>query len=179
VPARYAIEAVGSAEPDPPFDPARLARLARDTARFVTMATTLADERAQQAGRVPNRFQEVAGHGVYGTPDAGYVACWYRLEPGQALVIEAQPPPCRYWGVHLSNRWGQSLDHRTRSTALNARGAALESDGSVRVAVGPGPVADVPNWLDIAGHPEGWVLFRWLLADHVVVPAVEVIDTGR
>lgn len=173
-PARYRIEAEGDLRPDPPLDGARFAHLARRTARFVAGATELAHQRAEQARARPNRFVEVPGHGVYGTPDAGYVACWYELEPDQALVIEARPPRCRYWGVHLANLWGQSLDHRTRTTALNARTATAGPDGSVRIVVAHADPTEA-NWLDTAGHLRGWVLFRWLLADEVVVPDAHVV----
>jgi hypothetical protein len=173
-PARYRIEAVGDRRPDPPLDAARFARLARRTARFVTGAAKLARHRAEQASAQPNRFVEVPGHGVYGTPDAGYVACWYELGPGEALVVEVSPPRCRYWGVHLANLWGQSLDHRTRTTALNARTATPGPDGSVRIVVAHTDVGEA-NWLDTAGHPRGWVLFRWLLADETVVPDARVV----
>ena len=154
-PARERIEALGDRRPDPPLDGARFARLAHRTARFVTGATELALRRAEQAGARPNRFVEIAGHGAYGTPEAGYVACWYELGTGEALVVEARPPRCRYWGVHLANLWGQSLDHRTRTTSLNARTAAT------------------------AGHPRGWVLFRWLLADETVLPTAHVVPVRQ
>ncbi|HEY8527267.1 MAG TPA: DUF1214 domain-containing protein [Acidimicrobiales bacterium] len=176
-PAHYRIEAVGGRRPDPPLDGARFAALARRTARFVTAATELAVRRAERARSRPNRFVEVPGHGAYGTPDAGYVACWYDLGPDDALVIEARPPRGRYWGVHLANLWGQSLDHRTRTTALNAHTAAADPDGTVRIVVSP-TAPDEPgaaNWLDTAGHAQGWVLFRWLLADDVVIPDAHVV----
>ncbi len=118
--------------------------------RFVRTATALAIQRAEDARRTPNRFFEVPGHGVYGTPDAGYAACWYELEPGEALTVEFLPPPCRYWGVHLANRWGQSLDHRTHHTRLNSRTATAARDGSVRVMIAAADPGD-GNWLDTAG----------------------------
>jgi hypothetical protein len=180
-PARYRIEAVGDDppdRPDPPLDAARFARLARRTARFVTGAAELARRRAEQASGWPNRFIEVPGHGVYGTPDAGYMACWYELGPGEALVVQVRPPRCRYWGVHLANLWGQSLDHRTRSTALNARTATTDAGGSVRIVVAPTDAGEA-DWLDTAGHPRGWVLFRWLLADEAVVPDARVVTLQR
>jgi hypothetical protein len=186
IPARYAIDVVGGdlrdrgtadtdLPPDPPLDRLRFALLTRDTARFVTRAATLANERAEQARRAANQFTPVVGHGVYGTPDAGYVVCWYQLEPGEVLAIEVEPPACRYWGVHLANRWGQSLDHRTRTTGLNARTATIDPDGMLRVVVGPREPghAGEANWLDTAGHREGWVLFRWLLSQRATVPVPE------
>jgi hypothetical protein len=46
----------------------------------------------------------------------------------------------------------------------------------LRVVVAPAPAAPgEPNWLDTAGHAEGWVLFRWLLSSGVVVPEAQVV----
>jgi hypothetical protein len=176
-PARYTIEAVGAGRPDRPLGTERFAGVARRTAAFVTGATALAQRRTADGRSRPNQFVAVPGHGVYGTPDAGYVACWYELGPGEALVVEARPPRCRYWGVHLANRWGQSLDHRTRRTTLNARSAVPGPDGTVRVVVAHADPGE-PNWLDTAGHAAGWVLFRWLLAEQPApLPAARVVQS--
>jgi Protein of unknown function (DUF1214) len=173
IPAHYEIQQLGEVRADAPLDAAEFRHLARSTGAFVRMATALAIERAEGARRTPNRFFEVPGHGVYGTPDAGYAACWYDLAPGESLAVELVPPRCRYWGVHLANRWGQSLDHRTRQTRLNSRTATAAEDGSVRVVIGPADPG-VGNWLDCAEHAHGFVLFRWLLADHLVLPSCTV-----
>ncbi|MEU8118331.1 DUF1254 domain-containing protein [Spirillospora sp. NPDC049024] len=172
VPARYRIEALDEPAPDPPLNDHGFARTARTTATFVKAAASLAAQRADGMSATPNRFVATGEHGPYRTPDNDYVVCWYSLDEGEALVIDVRPPECRYWGVHLANRWGQSLDHRTRRTSLNARTAASGPEGNVRVVVS-GTDPGVPNWLDTAGHPEGWVLFRWLLADAPVMPAAE------
>lgn len=161
---------------DPPLDADGFARAASRAAMFVTSMTALAGRRADDARRRPNQFVHISGHGVYGTPDASYVVCWYSLGPDEALVVDVRPPRCRYWGVHLANRWGQSLDHRTRTTSLNVASAVASAsgDGSVLIVVAPDDPGGA-NWLDTAGHPEGWVLFRWLLADSVSVPDVRVV----
>ncbi|WP_149259890.1 DUF1254 domain-containing protein [Actinomadura sp. K4S16] len=172
VPARYRIEALDEPAPDPPLDDHGFARAARTTATFVKAAASLAAQRADGMSATPNRFVATGEHGPYRTPDNDYVVCWYSLDEGEALVIDVRPPECRYWGVHLANRWGQSLDHRTRRTSLNARTAASGPEGNVRVVVS-GTDPGVPNWLDTAGHSEGWVLFRWLLADAPVMPTAE------
>ena len=172
VPAEYRIEALDEPAPDPPLDDHGFARAARTTATFVKAAASLAAQRADRMSATPNRFVATGEHGPYRTPDNDYVVCWYSLDEGEALVIDVRPPECRYWGVHLANRWGQSLDHRTRRTSLNARTAASGPEGNVRVVVS-GTDPGVPNWLDTAGHSEGWVLFRWLLADAPVMPTAE------
>ena len=177
LPASYEIEAIGARQPDPVLDSGRFARVARDTSAFVGTATELAIRRVERIRRYPNQFIEIPGHGLYGTPDAGYVVCWYELGPGESLVIDVAPPRCRYWGVHLANRWGQSLDHRTRRTILNAHTAVVGSDGRVRITVGPEEVGGA-NWLDTAGHLQGFALFRWLLSEESVLPAARVVSTA-
>jgi hypothetical protein len=173
-PAKYRIEVLDETPPDPPMDDLGFARALRTTAGFVKAATDLAVRRAEGMRAMPNRFIEAGEHGPFRTPDNDYLACWYQLDEDEALVIDVQPPECRYWGVHLANRWGQSMDHRTRRTALNARTAVPDADGTVRIGVA-GTDPALPNWLDTAGHRQGWVLFRWLLADDTVVPSVERI----
>lgn len=172
VPAEYRIEALDDPAPDPPLDDQGFARIARTTATFVKAAASLSAQRVERMRATPNRFVATGEHGPYRTPDNDYVVCWYSLGEGEALVIDVRPPRCRYWGVHLANRWGQSLDHRTRRTGLNSATATAGADGSVRVVVA-GADPGLPNWLDTSGHPEGWVLFRWLLADAPVMPDAE------
>ena len=171
--AQYTIATVDPAPPDTSLDDACFARIARSTAQFLRLATKVAHDRVVAGSRRPNVFVETRGHGVYGTPDASYVVCWYELADDEALVVDVHPPAGRYWGVHLANRWGQSLDWRSHGTVLNAHTATVV-DGDCRVVVAatdPG----VPNWLDTAGHPQGWVLFRWLLAADVAVPSAAVV----
>ena len=174
VPAAYRIDLVGDHVPDVPLTPERFASTANAAAGLVKAATDIAIQRVQAARAQTNMFTYHAGHGVYGTPDARYVACWYELAEDEALVVTAQPPQCRYWGVHLANRWGQSLDSRTRTTVLNSRTSAHGDDGSYRFVVA-GRDPGEANWLDTAGHPCGWVLFRWLLSEDVPMPEATVV----
>jgi hypothetical protein len=171
--ATYAIEEIGG-QPDPPLDPARVTRSLSAAGGFVTAVVAATQQRIVDGRADPNRFTRVPGHGLYGTPDAEYLACWFTLRDDQVLVVEGAPPTAaRYWGLHLANRWGQSLDHRTRTTVCNARTITCEPDGSFRVVVGatdPGG----PNWLDTAGHREGWILLRRLLGDGLAIPSVSV-----
>jgi len=105
VPATYRIEVLDEVEPEPHLDGERLAKLARRAAAFLTAAVDLAVSRTAAAQERPNTFVAHEGHGVFGTPDAHYLVCWYDLAEDEAMVIEGRPPECRYWGVHLANRW--------------------------------------------------------------------------
>ncbi len=172
-PARYDISVLDDTGPAPVLDAARFQRMAREAAGFVIFATTLAHRRALAGARRPNEFVATRGEGPYGTPDASYVVGWYSLRDDEMLVVDVVPPTCRYWGVHLANRWGQSIECRAAPT-VNTRTARHAPGEPCRIVVAHADPGE-PNWLDTAGHREGWVLFRWLLADDIVVPAARVV----
>lgn len=103
----------------------------------------------------------VAGH--MPTPDIQYTGAWWSLGPDEAVVAEGVAPLCRYWSIQIFNRWLESPDYRHRQVALNNSQITLEDDGSFRVVLAarnPG----VPNWIDTAGHTEGQIVVRALLA---------------
>jgi Protein of unknown function (DUF1214) len=114
----------------------------------------------------------------YPTPDAAYPCGWFRLAPGEALVIRVRPPRSRYWSIHLMNRWFESLDDRITRRAVNDANAVLDSDGSCRVVISQADPG-VPNWLWTAGHRDGFVLFRWLMAQAAPTPVCEVLPLDR
>ena len=55
--------------------------------------------------------------------------------------------------------------------------SVLEPDGSFRILVA-GRDPGVANWLDTAGHAEGYVMFRWLRAAAEVRPDCRVVPIG-
>ncbi|MDJ0788914.1 MAG: hypothetical protein QNK05_19075 [Myxococcota bacterium] len=112
---------------------------------------------------------------VGGDPNVRLWLGLWELEPDQALVIEATPPPCHYWNFQLGNIWAESLDYRNRNVHLNSGSAVLEDDGSFRLVVAaedPG----VPNWLDTAGHHRGTMGVRWVRAEHHPEPRTRVVS---
>jgi hypothetical protein len=61
------------------------------------------------------------------------------------------------------------MDYRYRLASTNCHHAVLEDDGELIVVVShddPG----LPNWLDPSGHTEGYVTYRWMLAEDCPVP---------
>ncbi|MEM7142319.1 MAG: DUF1214 domain-containing protein [Actinomycetota bacterium] len=100
-----------------------------------------------------------------GTGDQFYGQCQWTIEPGEALIFEATPPPCTYWGVQLGDRWYQSLDYIDRQSSLNDHQAVLDPDGVFRAVVAhedPG----FANWLDTGGCDGGSITYRWNQAEH-------------
>jgi len=104
--------------------------------------------------------------------------CYWHVEPDEALVIRAKPPPCFYWNFELDNYWMNSADNRYHLSSLNSEQAALEHDGSVVVVVAhvdPG----VPNWLDTSGHTVGLMPQRWVEAETGSTPSATLVALGE
>jgi len=90
------------------------------------------------------------------------------------LVIEVAPPDCDYWNFQLNNYWMESLDYRYFPVTLNKHSAKRGADGSVRIVVShenPG----VENWLDVCGHNQGTMCWRWIGAESPPTPATRVV----
>jgi hypothetical protein len=89
-----------------------------------------------------------------------YYHSYWKIEPGEMLVIEVMPPGCDAWNFQLDNFWMESLDYRYHRISINKKSAVYEPDGSVRLAVShtdPG----LANWIETAHHTEGTMCWRW------------------
>lgn len=179
--ATYTIRPLDDPGPPKPLSPERTARRIEEVAAFTRIGTELsADFASTLAAAEPNAFTVSSADNAaafYPTPDNVYVAGWYRIGPDEALEITGRPPAARYWSVLLMSRWMESLDHRHHRVILNQRDAVLEPDGTFRILVA-GRDPGGPNWLDTAGHGEGYVMFRWLRAEADVRPDCRVVPIG-
>lgn len=105
------------------------------------------------------------------TPDNLYMIGTYRLEPGQALVLDIEPPDTRYWNVTLESIWHECLEPRRRHSSVTSRAVQAGPDGRVRIAIcdqDPG----LGHWLDTGGRHRGFIVLRWL--DNPTAPHVNV-----
>jgi hypothetical protein len=116
----------------------------------------------------PNRLGEPFGFepdGMgWGTPDNIYAMGTFQLADDEVLIIDGRSPKCCYWGVQTWNAYLQSFDARYHQVSLNSKQATHDDDGSWRIYVAkhdPG----LGNWVGTAGHDEGIVFCRWLLAE--------------
>jgi hypothetical protein len=86
---------------------------------------------------------------------------YWHVEPDEAMIIELDSvPSSTYWTLIFTNFWMEALDFRYHSMYINNSTAVLREDGGLRIVVAhrdPG----VPNWIDVAGHTRGAMVWRW------------------
>jgi hypothetical protein len=137
----------------------RLARLISYPERFAGLA--LKFMAAQRAKGLYNRFEHDDWAGRGGVAGQHYYQGLFRLDPGQALILETElPETVRYWNVQLSDPLWNSIDWLNHQSSLNGGQAQIDSDGKFRAVIAlddPG----VPNWLDPGGWREGSIMLRW------------------
>lgn len=165
------------AAPPPPTD-AELAEQLTGFAWTIAKLATLHRTIKPELLTTPNALvvAEAAELGAADTtPDNLYMIGTFRLEPGECLVLDLEPPATRYWSVTLENIWHECIEPRRRRSSLTNAAAVPDADGRVRVVVSaedPG----AKNWLDTGGRHRGFVLLRWL--DNPAPPAVTTTVTS-
>ncbi|WP_225520578.1 DUF1214 domain-containing protein, partial [Mycobacterium avium] len=105
------------------------------------------------------------------TPDNLYMMGTFRLDPGQALVLDIAPPDTRYWNVTLESIWHECLEPRRKHSSVTNRGVRPDADGRVRIAISARDFG-FGHWLDTGGRHRGFVVLRWL--DNPSPPEVAV-----
>ena len=84
----------------------------------------------------------------------------FALQPGQALVITADPVGARSLGIQLTDPWGVAYDYIDRTSSLNLAQSRANADGTITWVIAsrdPGFV----NWLDPGGQLNGIITLRW------------------
>jgi hypothetical protein len=112
----------------------------------------------------PNRLltAEAADLGAADTtPDNLYMMGTFRLDPGQALVLDIEPPDTRYWNVTLESVWHECVEPRRRHSSVTNRVVRPDADGRVRIAISAQDFG-FGHWLDTGGRHRGFVVVRWL-----------------
>jgi hypothetical protein len=90
-----------------------------------------------------------------------YETCYWRLEPGEALVIGCAEPDAGYWSAqtYVMDTF-DLVDRFGRISSRNQRQTRVSGDGRVRwVLAGEDP--GVANWLDTGGRRVGLCVVRW------------------
>ncbi|MHA7651623.1 DUF1214 domain-containing protein [Mycobacterium sp. ML4] len=102
----------------------------------------------------------------------------WELQPGEALIVEVEPPEGMYWSFSIGNPWWETIHYGRHQSSLNGYQAALDSDGRVRVvlcAEDPG----IANWLDTAGHSNGPIILRCVRTETAPTPTTRVVPVGE
>ena len=122
----------------------------------------------------PNTFlsyRQLEDRKIDATPGGEPLIAYWLLPPDEALIVRVHPPRAQYWALEFGNYWWETMDYRYRHASTNCHHAVLEDDGELIVVVShddPG----LPNWLDPSGHGEGYMTFRWMLAETCPIPTV-------
>lgn len=176
-PAELAIECVGGPRWPAELGARELDRRLLEVANFVRgTASTFADWMRLFKSR-PNEllpWDQQMFQRAGGDPSIHYLHGYWKLSPGEALVIDTEVPVCRHWNLQLDNYWMESMDYRYLPAHVNTHTAKYNPDGSVTVIVAeedPGR----PNYLYTAGHREGSVLLRWVQAERHPAPKCRVV----
>lgn len=99
---------------------------------------------------------------------------YYRCEPGEAVIMELEPPDCEYWSFALYSHFWEIHDWLFRATSINGRQAVLDDDGRFRAVIShsdPG----VLNWLDAGGRTFGLIGGRYYGTRSVPEPTLRTV----
>lgn len=160
-----------------PLTPLAVDRALRSAGMFVGGCAQLFNQWVAGFLTHPNelpQFDPAVATMAGGIPDCVYYHSYWKLGPGEALVIEVTPPTCDYWNFQLNNHWMESLDYRYHRIAINGHEAVRRADGSVRVIVAHED-PELPNWIETAGHDRGTMCWRWIRAEHHPQPQTRVV----
>lgn len=167
----------GDMSPPPPPAPGQLAQQLLASARWVNESIAFWIYMINMWKAIPNTFRsykQLADRPIDATPGGEPMIAHWSLPPDEALIVRVRPPRCPYWAVEFGNFWWTSMDYRYRLSNTNCHYAELEEDGELIVVVShddPG----VPNWLDTSGYAEGYICYRWMLADSCPEPQAQQV----
>jgi hypothetical protein len=135
--------------------------------------------KAQRDKGLWNKLEHDDWAGRGGVSGQHYFQGLFRLEVGQALLLETDlPDQVRYWNVQLSDMMWNSIDWMNRQSSLNGGQARVDADGKFRAVIArndPG----VPNWLDTGGNDEGAIMLRWTEASSGPAPLLTVVNVNE
>jgi hypothetical protein len=163
IPAEVSIENLDGRKAPDPLTPQQVDEGLKTASMFVAGASLLfarwANGFQQHTNKLP-QFDPEVSNSAGGDESIIYYHSHWKLAPEEALIIEVKPPECDTWNFQLNNYWMESLDYRYFNICINKAGAKYEEDGTLRVIIShtdPGH----PNWIEICGHTEGTMCWRW------------------
>lgn len=88
-----------------------------------------------------------------------YVGGHFRLQPGEAFVVDVKDGGAAYFVVPLANVWGTTLEIVDRTSSLNKAQSVPNPDGTYSYVLCPEDPG-VHNWIDTCGLHEGMLTLR-------------------
>ena len=181
-PAALTVERVGAGAVPPPLTCEQLDNGLASAGLFAAGAPLLFAKWARDFQRHPNQlplFDQATSNNAGGDPGIRYYHSYWRLARGEALVIDAVPPPCEHGNFQVNNYWMESLDYRYHDVHTNKHLANYFPGGAVRIVLchEPPAAAEVRRrlgdeayeaggkhwtWLTTADHDCGTMCFRWV-----------------
>lgn len=176
-PATFTIECLDPPSAPPVLDDPTLAARFHDAGAAIEHSITYWNGYLEDvhANGEPNTFQS-SHRGAKGLGLAQYAFCPFDLGPDDALVVDTDLPPARYWSLHLYPMGTfEHVDLLDRVTSLNHRQAEVV-DGRLHAVVSAGDPG-VANWLDTGGRRRGLLTYRWFwpTGDGAPVPEARVV----
>ena len=165
-----------SARPTPVL-PDTAATLAQMTAQFDIRTRQWMPWLAKTRSAPPNRLQVLPQTGQ-GLKNNVYGEGWYDIGPDQALIIELSDPDADLWSFQLGNLWWESIDYINGTGSINGHQAVPDGDGRYRLVIAlqdPG----VPNWLNPAGHRQGFIMYRFQNSASAAVPTTRLVSLAQ
>ncbi len=139
--------------------------MAWSIAKLTTLHQTIRPELLEAPNQLVTAEADALG-GENTTPDNLYMLGTFRLDRGELLCLEFEPPATRYWSITVENIWHECIEPRRRRSSLTNAMAITEADGTVTVPIGgsaPAPGSTgAGNWLDTGERHRGFVVLRWL-----------------
>ena len=172
VPAELVIRAVNAPANPQPLSPQMLEDGLKTAALFVAGAPMLFSKWVHGFQKHTNQlplFNPEISNNAGGDAHILYYHSHWKLDPGEALVIETPVPECEMWNFQLNNYWMESLDYRYFRICINKGNAIQEEDGTIVVIVAhddPGHL----NWIQTCGHNEGTMCWRWYRPARMIGP---------
>jgi hypothetical protein len=159
-PARYAL--IGGEEPRGPTliggsNDAALAFVAkslRDNVHEYRKWMIAARDLPNRLDAAPPALAET----VIGDADTQYFLGGFDLAEGEWLEVIMPPTDAPYWALHGYNYWYEHL----QTPGVHDRNAVADSDGFVRIAVGPERPSGARNWIDTVGRRKGAFVCRFV-----------------
>lgn len=165
-PAMLTVERVGAPLPAPPLAPEQMRDRMELLSQWLTAgARCWAELGAGLASGEPCDIAPfVPPSEATGLGGQAYGMGGFRCGEDDAVILEFEPPQCRYWSVSLATWFWESPDIANTSCSINHTQAAPVPDGTAQIVLSqrdPG----IANWLDPSGHAEGTIALRLLDAE--------------